>query len=155
RTVGIVAADGSITLSAFSDVASTNNPRSAVVDGNNLWVGGGAGGIRTVGLSGNSATATTTTQVNTGTGGTLAAPPTNVRGIALSTGQLHHSTGSGASRFDSVGSGEPTAAGANTNVFPGLPTSGSTGNADPYEFLLLDLDAGVAGVDTLYYSSLT
>ena len=68
RTVGRVDANGNIdTTTALSDFATANNPRSAAsTNGTDLWVTGGAGGVRYTTLA-----STSSTQ--------LAASPTNLR----------------------------------------------------------------------------
>lgn len=155
RVMSVIGPDGTVSYNKFSDVASGSNPRSAVIAGDQFWVTGGAGGVRTgtfnIGTS--TATSATTTQINTGTGGTVTTATTNVRGLEIYNGQLYYSTGSGAVRLASLGSGLPTAVGTNANILPGTPTSGSSGSGDPYPFAMLDLNPAVAGVDTLYYSA--
>ncbi len=47
-----------------------------------------------------------------------------------------------------MGTGVPTTSGQTITNIPGFPTAGS-----PYAFFFADLDAGVAGVDTLYVSA--
>ncbi len=135
RTVGHVDANGNIdTSTALSDFASGNNPRSAVsANGTDLWVAGGAGGVRYATLG-----STTSTQVG--------ATVVNLRQVNIFNRQLSISTSSGmAVRIGIVGTGLPTTAGQTITNLPGFPTAGS-----PYGFFLVDLDAGVAGVDTLY-----
>ncbi len=135
RVVARVDASGSIDSStALSDYADTNNPRGAAsTNGTDLWVTGGAGGVRYATLG-----STTSTQLST----TLA----NLRQVAVTNGQLYISTSSGtAVRVGTVGTGTPTTAGQTITNLPGFPTTGS-----PYAFFFADLDAGVAGPDTLY-----
>lgn len=136
RVVAVISAAGAInTATALTDFSTGNNPRSAIlsVDDANVYAVGGAGGVRYAPVN-----ATTSTQLST----TVA----NLRDINIFSGQLYVSTGSGtAVRVGTVGSGTPTTAGQTIANLPGFPTTGS-----PYQFVLLDLDAGVAGVDTLY-----
>ena len=135
RVVGRVAVDGSLdTSTALSDFSSGSNPRSvASSDGTNFWVTGGAGGIRYATL-----TATTSTQLST----TL----TNLRQTSIFDGQLYVTTASGSAvRLGTVGTGTPTTSGQTITNLPGFPTAGG-----PYGFFFADLDAGVAGNDTVY-----
>ncbi len=135
RTIARVDAAGNVdTTTALTDVASGNNPRSvAASDGSSFWVDGAAGGIRFATLG-----ASTSTQLST----TL----TNLRQAEIFGGQLFVSTSSGSAlRIGTVGSGLPTTAGQSITTLPSFPTAGS-----PYAFYLADLDAGTAGLDTLY-----
>ena len=135
RVVGRVAADGTFdTSTRLADFASSSSPRSAIsTDGTDLWITGGAGGVRytTVG-------ATSSLQ--------LATTPTNFRGIDMFDGQLYVSAQTGTTRFATVGSGHPTTAGQTVANVPGTP---ATTLGSPYGFFMADLD-GIAGVDTLY-----
>jgi hypothetical protein len=70
----------------------------------------------------------------------------NLRQVSIFGGQLFVSTGSGSAvRVGTVGSGLPTTSGQTISNLPGFPTSGS-----PYAFFFADLNAAVAGMDTLY-----
>jgi|GEM_PF-2720797 len=135
RVVARIAADASIDSStALADFASGNAPRGAAsTDGVALWVSGASGGVRAATLG-----ATSSTQ--------LASAPTNLRNVAIFNGQLYVSTASGSTRLASVGSGLPITSGQTIANLPGLPVTGTSPNG----FVLLDLDAGIAGVDTLY-----
>jgi len=138
RIIGRIDASGNIdTTTALTDAATGNNPRSAAsVDGSAFWFTGGAGGMRYCAFG-----ATTSTQVNT-----AGSPITNLRQAGIFGGQLFVTTGSGSAvRLGAVGTGTPSVAGQDIVNLVGIPTSGS-----PYAFLFADLDAGVAGVDTLY-----
>ena len=135
RVVGRIDFNGSVdTSTALTDFADGNNPRSVTSnDGSAFWVTGGAGGVRYASFG-----ATTSTQLST--------TQTNLRQAAIFGAQLYVDTGSGTTKtVGSVGSGLPTSSGQTISFLPGTPASGS-----PYAFVLLDLDAGVAGVDTLY-----
>lgn len=135
RVVARVDAAGVVDSStALTDFASGNNPRSATsTNGTDLWVAGGAGGPRYATLG-----ATTSTQIST----TL----TNLRQLAIFSDQLYTSTSSGSAvRVGTIGTGLPTTAGQTITNLPGFATTGS-----PYAFFLADLDASVAGPDTLY-----
>ncbi len=135
RTIARVDWTGNVdTTTSLTDAASGNNPRGATsTDGNQLWIVGGAGGIRSAVLGG-----TTSTQLST----TVA----NLRQATIAGGQLFVSTSSGSAvRVGTVGSGTPTTAGQTITNLPGFPTAGS-----PYAFAFADLTASVVGNDTLY-----
>jgi hypothetical protein len=135
RVVAIINSGGVVDISTkLTDYADGNNPRSAVTtNGTDLWVAGGAGGIRYATKG-----ATTSTQLST----TI----TNIRSLVIAGGQLYTSTASGSAvRVGTVGTGLPTTAGQTITNLPGFLTSSS-----PYGFVFFDLDNTVAGVDVLY-----
>ncbi|HVZ73428.1 MAG TPA: hypothetical protein VHJ20_13700, partial [Polyangia bacterium] len=137
RVVGRVDASGNVdTSTAPSDFASGNNPRTAAsTDGTNIWIAGGAGGVRY------------TTLGTTGTSTQLSTTLTNIRQTSIFAGQLYISTGSGSSiRIGPVGAGLPTTSGQTITTLPGIPTASAS---SPYQFFMADLD-GVAGLDTIY-----
>ncbi len=138
RVVARVDANGNIdTSTRLTDFASGNNPRGvASTDGNNIWVSGGAGGVRYATLG-----ATTSTQ--------LSASPTNIRGVNIFSNQLYSSAMSGAFRLFTVGPGLPTTGGQVCTNLPGLPTTG----ASYYSFVMFNLTGGADPVDTLYVAS--
>jgi DNA/RNA endonuclease YhcR with UshA esterase domain len=141
RTVGIVDALGNVDTSrALTDFATSNTPRSAASsDGVAVWVAGGAGGVR------HSAAAADTTSVDLTT-----ASLSNVRHLQIFGGQLYVSSGSGTNTFrgvNAVGAGLPVSGAQTVTRLPGLT---DTTNPSTYGFHLADLDAGVAGFDTLY-----
>jgi hypothetical protein len=138
RTVGRVSGAGVInTETALTDFADKNNPRSAVSsDGNKIWVGGAAGGVRFTELK-----KTSSTQLN--------ASVTNVRQLGIFNGQLYASadpTKNGTSGFTiaTVGSGLPTAP---TQAISSLPFE--TAPEQPFAFSLLALGLGPTP-DTIY-----
>ncbi len=136
RTIGRLDASGAVdTTTGLTDAATGNNPRSAASsDGINLWLTGGAGGIRFATLGGSSSVQLSTTVVN-------------LRQVNLFGGQLFVSDSSGSAvRLGTVGSGSPTTSGQIISNLPGIPaTTGS-----PYGFFLADLDASTPGVDVVY-----
>jgi hypothetical protein len=139
RTIGLVDVTGAIDVSTLTNASTGNNPRSAIRDGNNLWIVGGAGGLQYVQVGG-----TTVTAVNT-TGTALA----NMREVNIFNGQLYVSDSSGSTfRLASTSPAEPTATGASLTNLPGF--SASTGS--PYQFFFARLGTGTAfnGYDTLY-----
>ncbi len=125
------------TSTSFSTAESGSNPRSAIsLDGSGFWLAG-AGGVW-YGL--------TTAATQSGTE-VLATAPENVRWLEIFGGQLYGSSGSnGFTNVFSIGSGLPVTINQTATPLPGLPTTG----ASPYGFVLFDLDAAVAGNDTLY-----
>ena len=132
RVVGRVDASGQIdTTTALTDTPDGSNIRTAAsTDGTNIWVGGSAGGVRYTTL-GN----TISTQLNTSN--------TATRQLNIFDGQLYASV-SATVAVGTVGIGLPTLAPQTITALPGV----TSGNA--FGYVLADLDAGVAGVDTLY-----
>jgi uncharacterized protein len=141
RTVGRVDASGTIdTSTALTDFATGNNPRSVVsTNGTDIWLTGGAGGVRYIsGLGG-----TTSTDLTSSTLG-------NVRQINVFNNQLYASSGSGTNTFrgvETIGTGLPTSGSQTVTRLPGLT---DTTNPSTYGFFLADLTPTVAGADTLY-----
>ena len=133
RVVGEIGYDGTVdTSTALRDFSSGNNPRSAAtVNGTNLWVAGGAGGLRFTTKS-----ATNSTSLNSAFA--------NLRHLAAFGGQLYASSQSGSNRLNTVGIGMPTNAVQPFAALPGFPT-----NASPNAFFLADLTADGTN-DTLY-----
>ncbi|MFY9622040.1 MAG: Calx-beta domain-containing protein [Pyrinomonadaceae bacterium] len=138
RVIGRVNASGTLdTSTALTDAISGGNPRGATsTNGTDLWISGtsSGGGIRYATLG-----ATTSTALNTG-------PFTNLRATNIFGGQLYVSANTSTLRLGTVGTGTPTTAGQTITNLPGFPTSTIT----PYAFFFADLDAGVAGNDTVY-----
>lgn len=122
-------------LSTKTSSFSTQNIRSAAsTDGINFWaVGSGTGTVFT-------------TLGSTGAGTVVTSTLTNSRTVNIFGSQLYTSSGSGALRMNTVGTGTPTTTGQTTTTLPGLPTATVTLNA----FVFLDLSPAVAGLDTLY-----
>ncbi len=146
RVIGVVNAAGSIdTTTALTDAASGNSPRGAAsADGTNLYITGGAGGVRYATLG-----ATTSTQLST--------QVTNLRNVAIFGGQLYITTMSGTTatsvRLARVGDGLPTTAGQTLTNIPGFPFGNAVPNPGPYGFFFADLSTAanfVGGVDTVY-----
>ncbi|HTF37712.1 MAG TPA: BACON domain-containing carbohydrate-binding protein [Blastocatellia bacterium] len=138
RVIGRVGSTGAVdTTTALTDAISGGNPRSATsTNGTDLWISGtsSGGGIRYATFG-----ATTSTALNTAT-------VTNLRHANIFGGQLYVSSQSGAFRLATVGTGTPTTGGQTITNLPGYPTA----TTSPYGFFFADLNAGVAGVDTLY-----
>jgi YDG domain/Dockerin type I domain len=135
RVIARIAADGNVNTATALNTFSANNIRSATsIDGNNFWAVGANSGVQYAALG---ATGTSFTNVSN--------TVTNLRTISIFGGNLYANSGSGTTRLAQVGTGLPTTSGQSTTNIPGSPTTGS-----PYGFFYADLDAGVAGVDTLY-----
>lgn len=135
RVIGRVKYDGTVnTSTGLTDASDGGNVRSATsVDGTSFWTTGDAGGIRFA-LPG----ATTSTP--------LESTIVKFRQPLIFGGQLYVSGGSSTfPRIATVGSGTPATAGQSVTSLPGFPITGS-----PNSFFLADLNAGVAGFDTLY-----
>jgi len=134
RVIARVDTSGAInTTTALTDASTGSSPRSAAsTNCTDIWMSGGAGSVRYTTLG-----ATTSTQLST--------TVTNMRAVAIYGGQLYTSTQSGTIRLGTVGSGIPTTSGQTIANLPGFSTSSA-----PNQFFLADLNAGVAGVDTLY-----
>ncbi|MBK7440555.1 MAG: T9SS type A sorting domain-containing protein [Bacteroidetes bacterium] len=136
RVIGLVYADGTVnTTTALTDFASANNPRSATTtNGTDLWMAGGAGGIRYASLGG--------TTSNDLSSATLA----NVRVVQVFDNQLYFSTASGTTyRVGTVGTGLPTSGLQTLSHLSGIPAA--TGS--PYGYFMADLD-GIPGIDVIY-----
>ena len=135
RVIARVSGSATIdTTTALTDASTGASVRSAIsTTGTDLWIDGGAGGIRYTTLG-----STTSTQLST--------TVTNLRQTNIFAGQLYVSDSSGtAVRLGTVGSGTPTTSGQTITNLPGFPTAGS-----PYAFFFADLNAGVSGLDTVY-----
>ncbi len=140
RVIGRVDATGLIdTSTALADAFDANNFRGVCSqNGSQFWVAGNGsiatGGVRYVSALG----ATTSTQLST--------TNINLRQPAIFGGQLYVSSGNGSTvRLGAVGTGLPISASQTITTLPGYPV-----NLSPNAFVLLDLDSGIAGVDTLY-----
>jgi Bacterial Ig-like domain (group 3)/Lamin Tail Domain/Divergent InlB B-repeat domain len=131
------AAGGVDTTTALNDASTGSNPRGAVsTDGTNIWMDGGAGGLRFTTFG-----STTSTQINTA--GTVTA---NLRQTNIFNGQLYVSSASGTLRLGAVGTGTPTTSGQTVTQLPGVPTNLTS----PYGFFFAHLNGAGTAVDTLY-----
>ena len=133
RVVGLVKCDGEVDLTtALGDYASASSPRSALTtDGTNIWVTGGAGGLRYATKGG-----ATSLQLNPAL--------TNLRQVNCFGNQLYVSSQSGANRINTVGNGMPTESGQTILSLANVPTNGN-----PNAFLMVDLTNDGTN-DTLY-----
>lgn len=127
RVIAVVDQNGAVNtttaLSAFSGQAI----RAAVINGSDIWVSGGSGGIMYTTLG-------STTQVQLTT--------TTARSLMVLNGQLYASSTSGALRITTVGTGLPSTTGQTMVNLPGLPTTGN-----PYQYFIVN---GGSGSDVLY-----
>ncbi len=136
RVVGFVDQNGVTDTTTTVTAFSANNIRCAVTeDGTGAWLGGGTSGVVYV------------TRGGSGAGTVVSSTSNNNRSLDIANGQLFLTSGSGSFRFAQVGTGLPKVTGAVTTQVAGGPSL-TTGS--PYQFVLLDLDSGVPGVDTLY-----
>ncbi len=114
--------DTSTTLgSAFSGVSV----RSACTeDGSQFWVAGGNSGIVLAPFGGSGGTT-----ISTGS-------PTDLRSVDIANGQLHATSGAGATNrgVNTIGTGIPTTAGQSISVLSGM----ASGTASPYDFWFAD-----------------
>lgn len=137
RVIGRVDANGNVdSTTALTDAISGGNPRGAAsTNGTDLWISGtsSGGGIRYA-------------QFGQTTSVSLSTTPTNLRTPLIFGGQLYISANSGTTRLATVGTGTPQTAGQTITNLPGIPTA----TISPYSYFFADLDAGVAGFDTLY-----
>jgi hypothetical protein len=134
RSVVVFEADGTYTKQLLgTTLFSGNNIRGASSnDGTDFWAVGAQDGV-VYGMFGGGAASS----ISTGA--------TNLRTIKPFDGSLYVTSGSGTTRLAQVGTGLPTAGSNAIANLTGTPTTGS-----PYSFFFADLDAGVAGVDTVY-----
>ena len=139
RVIGRVAANGAVDSSTTTTSFSLDNIRGATsADGSAFWASGGNTGIIYQPLGGS------------GAGTIVSSSVTNNRSLGIFGGQLYVSSGSGTNTFrgvNGVGTGLPTTTGQTTTRLPGM---NDTDNPSSYQFFFADLDAGVAGNDTLY-----
>lgn len=138
RVIGRIDANGVVDTSTTTTAFSTANIRSATSDnGTNIWAVGSASGVVYTTLGGS------------GAGTVVSNTATNLRVINNFGGQLYVSSGAGSIRFGAVGTGLPTANGTTTTTLGGMPAITATYNG----FFFADLDAGIAGLDTLYIAN--
>jgi len=144
RSVAEVDSTGAINsttaVTNFGVNGTGNNPRSAAsVDGSQLWMAGGIGGLVTAPLGTN------------GAGTVVSSTVANLRQVDIYGGQLYASTASGSAvRIGSVGTGLPTTPGQALTNLAGIPTSSSGTLTSPYSFALVSLGSLGTAVDTLY-----
>jgi len=138
RSVARLTAAGVTSISSFEVYSGGTIRGVASTDGDRIWTTGSTGGVFTGTLSGGSLT-----NIGLVSGVTNV---TNTRTIQIVNSQLLISLAQGSlSRVGVVAEGLPAAGPSTFAGLPGTPTAGST-----YGTLLLDRDATVAGVDTLY-----
>jgi hypothetical protein len=144
RVVGRIDFYGNVdTSTALSDAFDAQSVMSATsTDGLSLWVSGSGnsstGGVWYVPFG--SQSAMDTVQVSNTVG-------SSIRQLHIFDNQLYASTNQSSFRITTVGSGLPTVTGATMVNLPGTDIPNIT---NPYSFFFADLDAGVAGFDTLY-----
>lgn len=145
RSIGRVKYDGTINaITALTD-AHVDNGLAGVVstNGNDIWVSG-LGIAPTAGIRYTTLGATTSLLV-----GPDASPRTN-RCLGIYDGQLYAIAHSGSAyRLAKIGTGLPTTSG-NLATNQGIPTAGNSFN----QFVMLDMDSGIPGVDVIYVTDL-
>ncbi len=136
RVIGRVDIGGAIDTSTGLTDFTGGNIRTAVsTNGTDLWV------------SGLNLGAAYTTLGSTGTNfTTLNSTIVNLRQLLIAGDQLYVSSGAGAVRLATIGTGLPTTSGQAITNLSGLPTSAYS----PYGFFFADLSTSVSGLDTLY-----
>ena len=137
RVVARVDVNGNIDTTTQLNAFNKTNIRSAATnDGTSFWaVGANNDGTQYVTLG------------STGTATTLQTTLVNERVVQIFGGQVYVSASSGAFHgVSTVGTGLPTTSGQTVTLLPGMPVD--AGSA--YGFSMLDLDASVTGLDTLY-----
>jgi hypothetical protein len=127
RVVGIVDQNGNVNTSTALSAFNAASVRAAVINGTDIWVSGGSGGVMYTTTG-----STSHTQITT----------TTARSLMVIDGQLYASSTSGSLRLTTVGSGLPTTSGQTMLNLPGTPIEGS-----PYQFFIVH--AG-SGSDVLY-----
>ncbi|WP_162915790.1 T9SS type A sorting domain-containing protein [Paraflavitalea soli] len=127
RVVAIIDQNGVVNTTTALSAFSSQAIRAAVINGADIWVSGGSGGIMYTTLG-----STTHVQLTT----------TTARSLVVLNGQLYASSTSGALRITTVGTGLPVTAGQTMVNLPGLPTTGN-----PYQFFVVN---GNSGSDVLY-----
>lgn len=137
RVMGSIDAAGVIDTSTTTTGFVSGGIRSATSDdATRFWAVGSVTGVVFQPLGGS------------GLGTTVSSTATNLRTTNIFNGQLYISSGAGTIRMGTVGTGLPTAAATvSATLPPNIPT------AAPFSFngfFFADLNAGVAGVDTLY-----
>lgn len=155
RVIGRVDAQGNInTTTSLNNYTAFDNPREVASDnGSRFWGVSGNGSVNDPpGLGGVFfATLGATTGITiTTTSDPLV--PTNLRSINIFAGQLYASSQQGEGRgIMTVGSGLPTTAGQPlTLLFGAGATRTTTIIPTVRDFVILDLNASVPGVDTIY-----
>lgn len=130
RTIAVISANGSVnTTTSIKDAFGKVQVRSAVANGNDIWVTGGGYGIRHTTLG-----SETSRSVASVTG----------RVLSIFNDQLYASSIAPNVRMAKVGSNLPVVSTSLENL-PGFPTDGST-----WQYYLLDQNQSVSGLDVLY-----
>jgi beta-lactamase superfamily II metal-dependent hydrolase len=136
RVVGRVDSLGNVDTSTTEAGTAGNMRGAASTNGTVIWLTTSAAGIRA------------TTFGSTAAATQLSTTVTNIRAASVFGGQLYISSASGTFQgISTPGNGTPTTSGQTTVGLPGFPTAAGP---SPYEFFFADLDATVAGLDTIY-----
>jgi hypothetical protein len=141
RVAGLIDVAGNVnTTTLFNTADSGDNVRSAVtLDGIDIWISGAAMVNANGGIWYNQRGATTGEMH-------VVATPNNTRCLGIFGNQLYGSASTGTyTNVFQIGFGTPTTASAASSL-KGMPTAG----ANPYGFVMFDLQTNPSGVDTLY-----
>ncbi|MEP7212326.1 MAG: carboxypeptidase-like regulatory domain-containing protein [Acidobacteriota bacterium] len=134
RVIARVDANGTVNTSTSTSSFGSSVVRSAASnDGSGFWVVGASAGVVYVPLGG------------VGPGTVVSSTVSGSKVVNIIDGQLYVSTNAGSVRVGTVGAGMPVSTGNTMSNISGLPLSGS-----PIGYFFADLDASVAGADTLY-----
>lgn len=149
KVVALIAADKSVNYSTKIPGANlTSNLRVAISNnGGQFWFGAGTSGVRYIPFGNSAATnATILTMTNNPTG---TSAHNNIRSLGIFGGQLYSSPLNSVDYgITSIGTGLPTTGGQAPTNLPGFTLNNlpaSTG-----DFVFLDVDVDVAGVDVAY-----
>lgn len=135
RVVGVIDGTGNVNTSTALDIFTAQFISSAVVDGNNVWMGGG-----TINIYHTTIGAATATSIIARTG----------RSMRIFNNQLYASQVSGINGpVVSIGTGLPTAIGQTAAGLSGMATATPSGR----EFFFADLDPTIPGYDVLYVAN--
>jgi len=135
RVVGVIDETGNVNTGTALDIFTAQFITSAVVDGNNVWMGGG-----TINIYHTTIGATTATSIIARSG----------RSMRIFNNQLYASQVSGtAGPVVSIGTGLPTTNGQTAAGLPGMSTATPSGR----EFFFADLDPNIPGDDVLYVAN--
>ena len=138
REVAVLGLSGTLAQQYTTTSFSTNNIRGAAsANGSTVYASGGNTGIISLDP--------TTTG---GTGTIISTTSTNNRGVAIYNNQLYLSSGSGAFRVATVGTGVPTTTGQTAAEVPGISSTGTPAVSGVYGFVATSL--GGTATDTIY-----
>ena len=134
RVFGRVDAAGAVDTTTITySIGSSHVRGAASIDGSGVWAATSAGGVRYLAFGGEQTAITVSNTVGEN------------RAINIFGNQLYTSSRFDTYRVVSVGAGTPTSDSNTMTKLPGYPSTDMPGG-----FYMADLDASVAGMDTLY-----